>query len=124
MRRWLKRYAALCGSLAPDGYLVPAVGLNRPRDPVTGRMMALKGDMLEPTRKLGKVATILKPAMLAVGLEDYRLGGHTLRRSGARALYDLLVGVGGVDAPRTAQTPLPHHEPIRTPRYIRLAPHR
>src|SRR5690625_6632590 len=70
MRRWLKRYAALCGSLDPDWSLVPAVGFNRPRDPVTGRMMALNGDMRQATRKLGQVATILTPAMLGVGLAD------------------------------------------------------
>src|SRR5690606_20395273 len=101
MRLWLSRYAALCGFLDPGWYLVPGAGLKRPRDPLTGRLMRVEGQtLLEPTLRLGKSATILKPALLACGLEDHRLGGHTRRRSGDRALYDLLVAEPGVDALR------------------------
>ena len=56
--------------------------------------------------------------------KSLREGAHTLRRSGARALYDALVAAGYVDAMRKVQQQLGHDTLEQTEKYIGASPDR
>lgn len=56
--------------------------------------------------------------------KSLREGAHTLRRSGARALYDALVEAGFVDAMRKVQQQLGHQTLQQTEAYIGASPDR
>src|SRR5690242_1521885 len=91
LRRYLTWYSKAAGPLQPAWYLVPRRA--RPTfkaDPVTGRAVVYRGDDagLKPTERFSNVAYTVQRALDACGYGTYWEGGHTLRRSGARALYD------------------------------------
>lgn len=126
MRRWLTWYSGhVEASLARDWYLVPAKRqAGGTPDPITGLLRGQASYLeapLRPTGKMSEVHTAVKTALKKAGYaltdekgEPTREGGHTLRRSGARALYDRFLDEGGHDrAIRVIQAML-HHKSIRT----------
>lgn len=124
LRRWLAYYAEALGRpLRPDDYLVPsrkrvpyARGLTREEN---ARRVA-NAALFRPDRPVSTPERCVQRTLLKFGYEvrddcgrPLREGNHTLRRSGARALFDRLVSEGYDYAIRTIQAML-HHKSIRT----------
>lgn len=119
--RWLKAYEAECGQLQSSWYLVP----NR----TSPQMLPNPGGgharvdaetcRLLPEKKLGKtppliVRTALEDIGFPVRDEKGKLKGegtHTLRRSGARAMFDG-ARQSGVDGALTRVKTMLHHEDV------------
>jgi integrase len=126
MRRWLRYYAEQCGTLEPDWYLLPNThDAACPRDPVTNRFLTRRGvhaPKLNPLLPLKNVERVVQGALAAVGQPVHREGGHTLRRSGARAYYDVLVQdpTSGARALRRVMVLLGHSSVQMTERYMGL----
>jgi len=122
LRHWLTWYAQTAGPLNPEWYLVPAK--HRPQLRAGGGVDIFTP--LKPTVKLTHSETIVQRALAEVGIEPRdasgrptREGGHTLRRSAARALFDRLVEEGGRDgAGRVVQSLLHHSQFSTTERYL------
>jgi integrase len=106
LRRWLTWYAEdagpVHGPLDPEWFLVPARMPMTLENPEGGRgngRPVPRGDgLLNPTRRVGKPHQGVQKALNSIGwrVEGDREGCHTLRRSGARALFDTLVESGEV----------------------------
>lgn len=127
LRQWLVAYAHDIGrSLHPGDYLVPGQA-NRP-----GWMERPETGNYRPDRMMRKPFSHVQPVLKHCGYEVERDGKgigegmHTLRRSGARALYDALVEgrIGDPaardDALRQVMTMLHHSSVQTTERYIGL----
>lgn len=114
--RWRLAYAAKMGRpVEPSWYIVPGVvggqyGPGRKRTPTN----------LNPVRRasLGSMFTTI---LVRAGYYQPGEGGHTLRRSGARALYDQLTSVGHDRAIRIVQAMLGHRSIANTEIYLRLS---
>jgi len=109
--RWLHHYRqeAPEGLLDPEWYLVPA----QTRQPRPG------GRLLCPQSRFRSTWRNVQTALDVAGLPyDRGEGGHTLRRSGARALYDHLVAQGHDYAIRRVQSMLHHSSIAMTERYL------
>lgn len=133
LRRWLAWYANdIQRPLEGDMYLVPrrrrkAFG-NDGSGPGGGYLVQRKHGNCQPHHKLARVHRyVQKPlAMFGVKLRDEdgksRMEGvHTLRRSGARALFDELVERGSYDGVlRYVSSMLHHKSTIMTERYLGL----
>lgn len=127
LRRWFQYYSLDLGeSLKPDMYLVPAKGRPRGRDPITGEFRVVPGDgHLRPYRRLVRSADMIKAVLERAGFDTRDESGkptmegmHTLRRSGARARFDYLVGQGYDGAIREVMAGL-HHKSVQvTERYL------
>jgi integrase len=122
LRQWLMVYAHDIGRpLHPGDYLVPG-SANRP-----GWMERPEVGNYRPDRIMRKPFAHIQPALKACGYEVRAGEGmHTLRRSGARALYDALVEgrIGDPaardDALRQVMTMLHHASVQTTEHYIGL----
>lgn len=124
LRLYLTWYAMHYGELNPEWYLVPA-RVRGPgaqvRNEETQRFGDLKATaLLDPpkqiTRPYNYVKSILKRAGYAVDGE----GAHTLRRSGARALFDELRKSGYDGALRRVMSMLDHNNAKTTEVYLGL----
>lgn len=130
IRRWLKAYARDIGEeLQPRWRLAPAYEAPRLRAvPGGGRAMPdLKNRRLKPLGKIHNPQLIVHYALEAVGFatkdengRPLREGTHTLRRSGARALYEVLRDDGDDGAKDTVQSLLHHKTSQQTEEYIGL----
>ena len=126
LRRWLTYYSEECGNLRPDWYLIPRCDdAGCPRDPDTNLYLVRRGvhrPKLKPTQRLVNFERIVHRALTALDLPTEGEGGHTLRRSGARAYYDVLVmdPVHGRKALRRVKTMLHHSTIAMTERYLGL----
>ncbi|MGZ6831571.1 MAG: tyrosine-type recombinase/integrase [Mycobacteriaceae bacterium] len=124
MRVWLNHYQAKVGHLDPGYYLVPPRVTN-PIHGENGRIVRHHSDY-RPTQKMGPTGDIVKRSLKAIGVplvntdgKPMREGAHTLRRSGARALFDQLVAEGGYDHPLRVVQSLLHHSSVQmTETYI------
>lgn len=124
LRAWLRTYQELCGPLQPDWYLIPRVD-REPKRGENGQYLPEVDRRVDPTRPLVTLSkyyrTILREAGAPSQHDDgtlVRVGPHTLRRSGARAMYDRLVADGRADALRIVQTMLHHANMEMTQHYI------
>jgi len=122
LRRWLTFYSSQVGELLPDYYLTPARSLIiQP-----GVSPSNRDTKLQPTRRITHSGPlIVKPALHAIGFTTeaddlHGEGAHTLRRSGARALFDALKGQGYDHAMRLVQAALHHKSISTTEHYIGL----
>lgn len=80
---------------------------------------------IEPRIPVTKPHRIIQSALAELGLPVFRQGGHTLRRSGARALFDRLRQDQGVDgALQVVKSMLHHQDQAMTERYLGIAPER
>lgn len=124
MRRWLTYYAERCGELQNDWYLLPArqvVGLVKDeRGRITSHEI-----VYEPRKPMGKLGRVVRPILEAAGFPVSDVNGkpqwegaHTIRRSGARALFDALVESGYDFALRVVQAMLHHSSITTTEHYI------
>ena len=130
LRRWYVDYQKQVGALRPEYLLIPSVVKARVQKPTGGfATSAFVG--YDPFKPVLKSSTIVTPLLEQAGIairdevgKSTREGAHTLRRSGARALYDAFTEMGRVDALRIVQTLLHHKNIIETQRYIGLNPDR
>lgn len=125
LRRWMSWYASRAGSLKPDWYLVPAKTPPKFTAEGPGRLLPVGEPDILPDRPYRlpaqAVQRTLDKAGYALRYDDgksTREGVHTLRRSGARALYDELADVGFDGALRQVQMMLHHASTQMTERYI------
>ena len=134
LRRWLTWYATDVagkhGSIQPHWPLVP------PRRPSQlwndgsgkngGKPWIPDFGQLNPMRRAAQIQSKAQEALRGIGwtvTADDREGIHTLRRSGARALYEQLISVGEAardDAIGTVQATLHHKTRALTEHYIGL----
>lgn len=93
---WFRIYEAECGPLHKDWYVVPAQGPNpMAHDHALGKLMPTGGNPpLKPTKRMARPYMCVQRAVINMGMDGNRMGVHLLRRSSARAYYDLLVQTG------------------------------
>lgn len=95
---WFRHYELSTGRtpLHPDWFLFPAQGpLPMKHDHSIGKLQPTgEAPPYKPWTRLGKPYMAVKRTVKAYGIDDYRAGVHLLRRSSARAYYDLLVEQG------------------------------
>lgn len=123
LRRWLTSYTKAVGELQPHFLLIPA----RASAPILGEgnRIVAHDVVYRPEAKIRSTARIIRPTLEAVGISlaagdgssNYE-GAHTLRRSGARALYDGLAQNGYDHAVRVVQAMLHHKSMTMTERYL------
>lgn len=134
LRRWLKFYTEDQmgkgnGPLRPEWPLVPArVSMKMENDgsgKCGGRPIIPKYGQMNPERRLGGNGHHkVQNALLKFGWEDiHKEGGHTLRRSGARALFDDMVATGEVrdGVLREVMSMLHHSTVSMTEHYLGLS---
>lgn len=129
LRRWLTHYSERVNRpLRPDDFLVPAKTppLFQPgMHPTANAERAKAQATLNPTRPVQRPEHAVQRALVAFGAAlrapDGRAlseGVHTLRRSGARALFDRLVDDGYDGAMETVQAMLHHTSTVTTEGYL------
>lgn len=122
LRTWLTVYQAECGPLHPDWYLFPRRTLAHrgPDCERPGGALSPLDYVYGPTMKMKTMSTIVRPALVKYGwnMEGTGEGCHTLRRSGARALFDSLSADGHDFALRIVQAMLNHKSVTTTEVYI------
>lgn len=114
---------------ADESFLLP--GLRRVNTasnsyPGDGRFHRVPARLeVEPRLPVSKPHRVIQKALAEMGLPILRQGGHTLRRSGARALFDSLRVQQGVDgALQVVKSMLHHKDQAMTERYLGIAPER
>jgi integrase len=125
LRRWLTTYGEAVGGLRPDYYLIPCRhSTNIVRDGERGRILS-HDFAYDPLKRIGQGARIIAPLLAKVGVplkdpsgDSTGEGAHTLRRSGARALFDELNGLGYDHSLRVVQSMLHHASQTTTEGYI------
>lgn len=126
VRRWLRFYAEMV-PLQADHCLVPAKPTRLIRgwaEPGTRRQAQLSVE-LNPQKPMTELHDAVQRTLQAAGYEtrddtgrsNYE-GSHTLRRSGARALYDRLLDDGHDGAIRVVQAMLHHSSVAMTEHYL------
>lgn len=123
LRAWMIRYTnGVDGPLNPDWPLFPGMRNRFAKGP--GHEQALSFD---PTRRVPTPEKIPQAALVQLGYDirdvndkSKREGFHTLRRSGARALFDSLVEQSYDGALRVVQAMLHHQQSTTTERYLGL----
>lgn len=114
LQLWLDHYELQCGPPRPDWYLIP----RRRRDGRWGG--AIQYFPLEQrVRCLAAVTNIHLARTLSVSVDDVRGEGvHTMRRSMARNLFEILGTQGHPDPLGVVQAILGHASRVMTERYI------
>ncbi len=130
LRRWLTWYAEHYGPLQPDWFLVPAKQrMTGWYNPETRKLEPRQSaeERILPTRRLAQAERVVKRALAAIGYQvraedgtSLREGVHTLRRSGARALFDQMRDSGYDGAIRHVQAMLHHSSLANTEHYLGL----
>lgn len=122
LRRWLAWYTATAQP-GPEAFLIPNRERSQTvRDPRTGRLVRLANDALvNPNAPMQRPHRHVKWVLDRAGYGTHSQGGHTLRRSGARAYFDELVDLGYDGALRRVQSMLDHSSGQMTEVYLGLA---
>jgi integrase len=127
LHEWLSEYARSLGRpLHRDEYLFPARASSsfewRTEPDGTRTSRPVPGGW-RPDRPLTKAERIVQEALRAIGRSTYKEGVHALRRSAARALFDLLASEDqGYDAAlRTVSAFLHHKSSATTEHYLGLS---
>jgi integrase len=124
MRRWLTYYTNSVGPLEPHYYLVPTRRVQGMRggDGLYDRAKEL---CLLPESRIPALGKVVNPALADIGFPTKDANGrpmgegaHTIRRSGARALFDQLVGDGFDGSLRVVQSMLHHASVTQTETYL------
>lgn len=121
LEAWLRWYGVKHGPYLDDSwYLVPAKAPNPTyQDPATRRLVQVKGVApLRPTTQLGHPYRVAQRALHAIGYATAGEGEHTLRRSGARALFDALREEGYDGALQRVRAMLGHKSAAMTEHYL------
>lgn len=120
LTRWFNWYGEACGGLHGDWFLAPS----RPRgggaipDPVTGSLVKWSSGPVGPTVPQNHPHRPAQRALALLGYDTLREGEHTLRRSGARALFDRLRADGSDGALMRVASMLGHSDVRVTQHYI------
>jgi integrase len=121
LARWKLEYAAhMQEQVRPEWYVVP--GTTPPRGlSIKGAkgFTAHRPRYYLPTKR-SDLSKVIKAALIEDGYYVPYEGGHTLRRSGATALYDQLTFMGHDRAIRICQAMLGHSSVQTTEVYLRL----
>lgn len=122
MVMYLNFYRAQQGRLEPDWYLVPSKGPLPMGWCPRSRRLAPTGEpaKLRPTQPMRHPYYAAKRPLQAIGMTEKGIGGHVLRRSGARCLFDRLRHEGYDGALKRVQSMLGHSNSIITERYLSL----
>lgn len=123
MREWLKHYQEVIGhKIQPHYFLVPARGVS----PVfENNRIVRHHTVYKPETRIRSAGPIVQPILESIDFpvvdekgKKCGEGAHTIRRSGARALFDQLVESGYDHSLRLVQSML-HHKSIQmTERYL------
>lgn len=113
IREYLTWYSAQV-ALTGEHYLLPA----RTKAKTVGQRFVKGTGELVPTKALDRIHLVVQDVLGRAGYETYKQGEHTLRRSGARAYFDELVGNGYDGALREVQIMLGHDLASTTEVYI------
>jgi len=123
LRRWKLAYSAEIGQpVRPGWFVIPSRTLAK-RTGVKGRkgLVEVQGSVLLPTRETKDVTRVINRVLKSADLYQLGEGGHTLRRSGAVALYNQLSSVGHDRAIRMVQAMLGHSGISTTEVYLKLS---
>lgn len=120
--RELRTYLAWYAKQVPlkgDYYLIPPRIKGSMHRDTDNRLVAGTG-LIDPTRAHTKPHLIVQRILGRAGYPTGKEGEHTLRRSGARAYFDVLVGQGYDGALRRVQAMLGHKKSLMTEMYLGL----
>ena len=120
MVRWLNWYREDQGTIEGNWYLVPS---KKPDEWtwMDGSFQRVdKLASLRPEQRIGHPYTIPQRALARLGYDTGREGFHTLRRSGARALFDTMRSNGRDGALMRGSSMLCHADTKMTEHYIGL----
>lgn len=120
---WKRELEKANGIVQPDWYVLPPMAPTATRNMKSGQWAVQKSTVYDPTRPLARLINQVKPVLIGLGHEDdmYRDGTHTLRRSGARELFEWLLTTEQADkALRIVQSMLGHATLAQTEHYIGL----
>lgn len=123
MASWLRHYQRMAGfRLEPEWHLVPAYGpLPMMFDHEKGILQPVGEARLKPTVPMAKPYECVKRALTGMGYEVRGTGVHSLRRAGARALFDRLRSEGYDGALRRVSSMLGHKDTKTTEIYLGLS---
>lgn len=123
MRRWLTHYAATAGPLEDHHFLVPTRFVHPIRNEL-GRITHHLSTY-RPEKRIRAAGRVVSPVLERMGFPVVKddgsaahEGAHTIRRSGARALFDQLSSTGYDHPLRVVQSLLHHASVTQTERYI------
>ena len=120
LRRYLTWYTQTHGVPDPEWFLVPA----KDAPPVhleNGQLRVMsKKARLRPTKQMGQPYLMVRRVVESLGYSGHRVGGHTLRRSGARAYFDHLGEEGYDRAIQRVRAMLHHSTAAMTELYLGL----
>lgn len=120
LERWKHYFESTYSIIQPDWYVLSPTASNPPRDPITGKWLTGRITW-EPQRPLQRLVPRIIPILEAMDYDLYRDGSHTLRRSGARELFEALSHTESADkALRIVQSMLGHASLAQTEAYIGL----
>lgn len=115
LRAWLTYYGEQAGELDPEWYLIPGIVLREWDRHPDGRMIRPEDPELIPTRPVSTPERVVQKALARHGWTvTHREGVHTLRRSGARALYDELAASDGHSNALETVSAMLHHKVMAT----------
>lgn len=123
MRRWLTHYTSVVGPLEPGYVLVPP----RITNPIFGPDGKIQrhGAKYRPEHHITDTARLVKVTLKSIDFplrdsqgKSLNEGAHTIRRSGARAMFDELVASGYDHALRIVQSMLHHSSVTMTESYL------
>jgi len=117
LRRWMTYLAGL-GYSKPDHYLVAT--RKRDLELVRGEGAIAGTGTVDATRPITQPSRTVRRVLTRAGYYTLQEGGHTLRRSGARAYFDELVAQGYDGALRRVQSMLGHATSQMTEQYLGL----
>lgn len=109
IERWLEWYRAHA-DVRDDSYFIPAK--------YHGHVLVEADRKVNPNGRLNEPHKKVQSVLLRAGYPTRYEGGHTMRRSGARAYYDELVATGHDGALRQVQTMLDHTNSQVTELYL------
>lgn len=119
LERWLDYYRwATGGQLKRDWFLTPQRASGHSK--ATGLFEA-GGVHLRPTHRVHHIYEIPKRALTALGIDSKGEGVHSLRRAGARAMFDILSEQNYDGALRHVSSMLGHASVTMTERYLNLS---